>query len=169
MQVTFFSKVVWSGQKILTKVKEEKKPYLHRAGKYLLKVARNNIKASAELKDVKFTNYWGKEEERKTWASKAKKGHSPRDHAGWKNSFRYAVDEMAEVVDIGAIRGKHHIAPLHEFGGMGDVRYIQYDWQGKLHEFHKSHLFPKRPTMIPALRRSAKYISSFWKGVIVNI
>ena len=90
----------------------------------------------------------------------------------WKQSFRYGVDEAAEVVDVGAIKGKNQIAPLHEFGGNRKVEWTEFSWNGTkkiAHEMSRNHSFGRRETMRPALERSRKYISSFWKDVISNM
>ena len=178
MDLRFSCKTIFTPNDLLKITAVEKKKFLYRAGSYLLAAARRNIGVRPQLKKVKFINSFGVEQEENIWAHKAVEGHSPYDHptAGrpmWKQSFRYGVDEAAEVVDIGAIKGKNQIAPLHEFGGNRKVEWTEFTWGGKgqriRHEMSRNHSYGRRETMRPALERSRKYISSFWKGVISNM
>ena len=173
MEIRFFTKVVFDSKDLMKVVKTKKKTYLYRAGKYLLSTARRNLGERPQLKTVEFTNSFGfTQRETTIWAHKAKVGHSPYDHTSWKKSFRFGVDEMAEVVDVGAIRGKNGIAPLHEFGGNRRVEWTEWTFKGKqriAHEMTRNVTFGKRETMRPAMERSRQYISAFWKGLVTNM
>lgn len=172
MEIRFFTKVVFNSKDLMKVVKTKKKTYLYRAGKYLLSTARRNLGERPQLKTVEFTNSFGFTQRETIWAHKAKVGHSPYDHTSWKKSFRFGVDEMAEVVDVGAIRGKNGIAPLHEFGGNRRVEWTEWTFkenQKVAHTMSKNVTFGKRETMRPALERSRQYISAFWKGLVTNM
>ena len=172
MEIRFFTKVVFNSKDLMKVVKTKKKTYLYRAGKYLLTAARRNLGVRPQIKTIEFVNRFGVKQIEPIWAHKAKEGHSPYDHTGWKNSFRFGVDEAAEVVDVGAIKGKSMIAPLHEFGGVRKVEWTEFSWRGNQkipHKFSKSHNFGLRETMRPAMERSRQYISAFWKGLVTNM
>ena len=170
MEIKFFSRSIFKASDVLKVVKNKKKPYLYRAGKYLLKAARNRVvehRADSDLEEFTFTNSFGREQTETFW-NKSRKNHAPYDHLGWKNSIRFGVDESAEVVDIGAINGRKHIPPLPEFGETGILEWTEFDKRGNEHKMSRRYKYPKRPTMIPALQKSVKYISSFWKDVVTN-
>lgn len=178
IDLKFSCKTIFTPNDLLKVTAEQKKKFLYRAGSYLLATARRNIGVRPQLKKIKFINSFGVEQEEMVWARKAPVGHSPYDHPIhgrplWKQSFRYGVDEAAEVVDIGAIKGKNQIAPLHEFGGVRKVEWTEFTWGGRgqriEHIMSRNHSFGRRETMRPAMEKSMKYISSFWKGVISSI
>lgn len=168
MQINLFSQTVFQIDKVLKPVKKAKINYLFRAGNYLRTAAKRNVKVKRggnDLENFTFKNEFGREQTELFWR-KSEIGHSPFDHTGWRNTFHFGVDVNKEIVDVGALDGKNHIPPLHEFGGIGIIKYSVLDRSGKRHERTKQHVFRKRETMKPALERSIKYISSFWKNVI---
>ena len=170
MEIKLTSKVKFNSNQLLHVVKEKKKQWLYSAGFYLRKVARNRIRTrqgKRSFEKFEFVNEFGRKQTEGFWVKSAV-GHSPFDHNGWKKTFSFGVDELAEVVDVGALRGKNHIPPLHEFGGVGTIKYTVLDKKGNEYERFKTHRFEKRPTMKPALDASISKISSFWKGVVSN-
>lgn len=171
MEIRLFAKVKFNSKDLLKTVKYHKKEWLYRAGGYLRTTARNSIKTrrgKRSLEKFTFTNEFGRTQTEIFWV-KSPTGTPPFDHNGWKKTFSFGVDEMAEVVDVGALRGRNRIPPLHEYGGQGIIKYTVFDRQGRRHERTKTHTFEKRETMRPALEKSLHKISTFWKGVITAI
>jgi hypothetical protein len=170
MEIKLTSKVKFNSKDLMRVVGKHKKDWLYRAGGYLRKAARSRIKTrqgKRSLEKFEFVNEFGRKQPEYFW-TKSAVGHSPFDHNGWKKTFSFGVDELAEVVDVGALRGRNHIPPLHEFGGVGTIKYMVFDKRGNKYERTKTHKFEKRPTMKPALDDSIKTISTFWKGVVSN-
>ena len=74
---------------------------------------RNSIKTrrgKRSLEKFTFTNEFGRTQTEIFWV-KSPTGTPPFDHNGWKKTFSFGVDEMAEVVDVGALRGRIHGSP----------------------------------------------------------
>ena len=171
MEIRLFAKVKFNSKDLLKVVKYHKKGWLYKAGAYLRNTAKNSIKTrrgKRSLEKFQFENEFGRKQNELLW-TKSSVGQPPFDHLGWKKTFSFGVDEMAEVVDVGALAGRSHIPPLHEFGGIGVIKYTVYDRKGGKHERQKTHTFDKRPTMRPAMEKSLNKISTFWKGVITTI
>ena len=151
-------------KELLTKVRSAKKDWLYKAGAYLRKAARTSVKKGRAHGEW-ITNSFG----RRQFVTRnvhSAPGEPPRDYNGWRRSFHFEVDSMAEIVVVGAIAGRRGIPPLHEYGGTGTVAWSEIDRAGRWHRRTVSRHYPPRPVMGPAYEKSKIVISKFWLNVV---
>lgn len=137
---------------------------------YLWRVARNSIKEGRRRERHTFTDDQGTTQTVERWVA-SQPGRPPFQHGShWKDSFRFAVDEESLTAYVGPVRGHRGIAPIHEFGTPGVVRWTTYRWTGYRQSTAERHekivSFQRRPTMGPALERSRDRLAGFWKNVV---
>lgn len=143
---------------------------LRRGAAYLWRVAKNSIKEGKRREQHRFIDDQGNAQTVERWVS-SKPGRPPFQHGShWKDSFRFALDEESLTAYIGPVRGSRGIAPIHEFGTPGVVRWTTYRWVGYRQSMAERHekviSFKRRPTMAPALERSKNRLAGFWKNVV---
>lgn len=149
---------------LLTKVKAAKKDWLYRAGAYLRRAARSSVKRG-RYQGVWFVNSFGVRQFAKRGIPSAP-GEPPRDFNGWRKTFHFDVDNVAETVAVGAVAGRKGIPPLHEYGGSGTVTWTEKDRRGRWHKRTTTRHYPPRPVMQPAYEKSKVVISKFWSNAI---
>ena len=138
---------------------------LRRSAAYVWRVAKRSIRHSTKTEKHVWTDDKGKEHETTRYVA-SPPGKPPLEHGKWwKSSFHFEVDEGAGEAYIGPIDGRRHIAPLHEYGGEGVIRWTRYISNERV-KFQMRHTFQKRPTMQPALDKSRPRLQDFWKNVI---
>ena len=138
---------------------------LRRSAAYVWRVAKRSIRPSTKTAPPVRTDAPGKEQETTRYVA-SPPGKPPLEHGKWwKSSFHFEVDEGAGEAYIGPIDGKRHIAPLHEYGGEGVIRWTRYVSNERV-KFQKRHTYRKRPTMQPALDKSRPRLQDFWSNVI---
>lgn len=157
-------KLKWYISELMDKVREANKDWLYKAGAYVRKTARNSIKKGKTTKRTIFNSFGVAQTIVENVSSRP--GEPPRDFNGWRRTFHFDVDNIAENVAIGPIAGKHGIPPLHEYGGTGTVKWREIDRKGNWHTFRRSRSYPPRPTMQPALEKSKTTVSKFWTNAI---
>ncbi len=147
------------------KMRKAKATALRRSAAYVWRVAKNSIRHSNKTEKHVWLDENGRQHETtRTVASPV--GKPPYEHGRWwKSSFHFEVDENAGEAYIGPINGKRHIAPLHEYGGSGVVRWTRYI-RGERVKMQKQKTFARRPTMQPALDKSQPRLAEFWKNVV---
>ncbi len=138
---------------------------LRRSAAYVWRVAKNSIKRSQKTEKHTWIDGSGREREIIRYKP-SPVGKPPFEHGHWwKDSFHFEVDEANGEAYIGPIDGKRHIAPLHEFGGEGVVRWTKYIGHDRV-KMQKTVSFDQRPTMRPALDKAQPKLADFWKNVI---
>lgn len=175
------STIAWDKGELDAKTRQAAIGWLGRVGAYVCRAAHNSIRNVSVFGDF-YNKETRQEKERegrraareKRWIMKhgrektAPPGKPPYDHGRgyprWRNSFMFAVDEARMSVVIGPIgKGYKKMAQLHEFGGSG-LAWVQNEETGKWGI--EKVTYPARPTMAPALQRSSKFLSRFWKDAI---
>jgi len=147
------------------RMKKAKRTALRRSAAYVWRVAKNSIRHSNKTQQHVWKDEKGKEHIATRYVP-SPVGKPPFEHGKWwKSSFHFEVDEDAGEAYIGPIGGKNKIAPIHEYGGEGVVRWTRYIDHQRV-KMAKKHTYPKRPTMQPALDRSQPRLAEFWKNVI---
>ncbi|MBR4674205.1 MAG: hypothetical protein IKP00_07055 [Victivallales bacterium] len=157
-------RIEWKITELLSKVKEAKKDWLYKAGAYLRRTARNSIKKGRTIKRTIFNSFGVSQTIVENVSSPA--GEPPRDFSGWRKTFHFEVDNVAEIVAVGPIAGRNRIPPLHEYGGTGLIKWREIDRKGIWHTFTREKHYSPRPTMQPALEKSKTTISKFWTNAI---
>lgn len=138
---------------------------LRRSAAYVWRIAKNSIKHVNKTERHVWKDENGREHET-TRNIPSPVGKPPYEHgAWWKTSFHFEVDETLGEAYIGPVEGKRHIAPLHEYGGVGVIRWTRYIGNDRV-KFQKQHTFPKRPTMQPALDKAKPKLAEFWKNIV---
>ena len=138
---------------------------LRRSASYVWRIAKNSIRRSQKTEKHVWTDERGKEHETIRYKP-SPIGKPPYEHGHWwKGSFHFEVNETEGVAYIGPIDGKRHIAPLHEYGGEGLVRWTRYVGHDRV-KYQKSITFSKRPTMQPALDKARPRLAECWNNVI---
>ena len=138
---------------------------LKRSASYVWRIAKNSIRRSQKTEKHRWYDENGKLHETIRYKP-SPLGKPPYEHGRWwKSSFHFEIDEAAGEAYIGPIEGKRHIAPLHEYGGTGIVRWTRYI-HGDRVKLQKQHKYEKRPTMQPALEKARPRLAEFWKNVI---
>ena len=138
---------------------------LRRSAAYVWRIAKNSIRRSQRTERHVWKDEKGREHETTRYIP-SPIGKPPFAHGNWwKDSFHFEVDEMNGEAYIGPIEGRRHIAPLHEYGDTGVIRWTRYIGNDRV-KFQKQHAFPKRPTMQPALDKAQPKLAEFWKNVL---
>lgn len=147
------------------KIRKARTTALRRSAAYVWRVAKRSIRHSNKVEKHVWTDDNGRVHET-TRNVASPLGKPPFEHGKWwKSSFHFEVDETVGEAYIGPIDGKRHIAPLHEYGGEGVIRWTRYISNERI-KFQKRHTYHKRPTMQPALDKSKPRLQEFWKNVI---
>lgn len=147
------------------KVQEARTVALKRSASYVWRIARNSIRRSKKTEEHVWVDGSGRQ--RKTIRYKPSPvGKPPYEHGNWwKDSFHFEINDALGEAYIGPIEGKRHIAPLHEFGGEGVVRWTRYIGHDRV-KMQAKHTYQPRPTMKPALDKAQPKLADFWKNVI---
>jgi len=172
MRISFRTIVRWTGE-VDSKSRRMRKARLNatrRAAAYVWRVARNSIREGRRRERHSYIDPQGRPAVVERWVP-SQPGKPPLQHGShWKSSFRFAVDEASLAAYIGPIGGRNGIAPIHEYGTTGVVRWTTWRWTGRgtgVSEQHEKVIsFPRRPTMGPALDRSRSRIAQFWSGCV---
>ena len=147
------------------RIKKARTTALRRSAAYVWRVARRSIRHSKKTEKHVWTDDNGRVHESIRYVA-SPLGKPPFEHGTWwKSSFHFELDEGAGEAYIGPVDGKRNIAPLHEYGGTGVIRWTRYISNERV-KFQTRHTFRKRPTMQPALDKSRPRLQEFWKNVI---
>lgn len=147
------------------RIRKARTTALRRSAAYVWRVAKRSIRHSNKVEKHSWTDENGRVHETTRYVA-SPPGKPPFEHGKWwKSSFHFEVDEDKGEAYVGPVDGKRHIAPLHEYGGTGVIRWTRYVSNERV-KYQKRHIFRKRPTMQPALDKSKPRLQEFWKNVI---
>lgn len=127
---------------------------LVRAGAYIRRAARQSMKRRKRPSTPGMPPHW----------------HSPEPNL---RTVWFAWDPFKDTVVVGPVLfrrakdGGGHVPPLHEKGGVKIIRRKAYWFGGSRFKKQKIPIrYPKRPFMVPALRREAPKFPGLWENSV---
>lgn len=150
--------------RVLKAERRARAKWLRRSAAYVWRTARNSIKSRQTGQWHTYTDAHGVLRTVKRFVHSSA-GVPPYDHYGWKRTFAFAIDGESAV--IGPTSGRlKTIAQLHEYGGEGKVRWLEWAGYRQRRTYSRIVHFPARPTMQPALAASQSRITAWLKDMI---